>query len=228
MKERPILFSAPMVRAILDGTKTQTRRAIKAPAGYHFDSLCRASLRHDNTAPYAVQATFIKDGTNSGIWIRCPFTDGNIDDRLWVQEGYSLCPHGGQGFHCAYDADGSERFVHLTAAEEAKYIERKFPLRATPGRFMYRSCSRLTMVVLSVRVERLQDISEEDARAEGAGYYVNGHGFVTDSERNCDGGYHGMGSYRVGFEMLWREINGEASWDANPFVWAFGFARVTP
>lgn len=162
MKERPILFSGPMVRAILDGRKTQTRRVVKPRQG------------------------MLDDWTG----LPCPY--GKPGDRLWVRETcYFEQPHG----EVIYRADpGSE-----------KALDPEFTgLRWRPSIHMPRWASRITLEIVNVRVERLQDIRVDDARAEGVTAKWPVHGF-----RN-----------------LWQSINGFGSWDANPWVWVVEFRNM--
>lgn len=145
MKERPIPFSAPMVRAVLDGTKTQTRRVLKGRA-----------LEWIST-PTGFSPQFIADAENR----MCPY--GQPGDRLWVREAwrsslaYELTPPRDipVGSPIFYQADGAGSLPHFNAG------------KLRPGMFMPRWASRLTLEITDVRVERLQEISRGDAMAEG-------------------------------------------------------------
>jgi hypothetical protein len=216
MKERPLLFSAPMVRALLDGTKTQTRRL--------------RGLDDINKDPDRARLLSFKDGIATfgdslpddpvPIEVKCPF--GVPGDRLWVRETWA--PHadeeeaarnwtkdvpftssGHQKPEVFYRADGGDPFTN----------------NWRPSIFMPRWASRITLELTEVRVQRLQDISEEDAIAEGI-------------ESNLDDGmrYYGPlnGGHvdpRVAYQWLWKDINGDSSWDANPWVWALSIQRST-
>ena len=147
-KERPIIFSGPMIRAILEGRKTQTRRIVKPN--------CLSKL-----SPY-----------------------GRTGDRLWVRETWGHNPEG-PGYVYRSDGDFDMKF-HGD--------------RWRPSIHMPRWASRITLEVTGVRVERLQDINEEDALAEGVEH---------------------------AFRSLWESINGPGSWDANPWVWVVEFRRVS-
>ena len=143
-------------------------------------------------------------------------------DRLWVQENYRLLKDGDK-YWCEYD-DGTKKLVNLSTAELTKLRKRKTPhFKKQPGRFMYRSCSRILLEVTDVYNERLQDISEEDAIAEG----------IEVTEDN------GMTFYRnyvraelqliypcSSFQSLWESIYGADSWLDNPFVWVIKFERL--
>lgn len=190
MKERPILFSAPMVRAILDGRKTQTRRIVKFTDAGHVKEP-RGHRRWHPDDPSAVLA--------------CQY--GQPGERLWVREAF-------HGYHwdkprAVYRADGERQRVRTQ-------IESYEVGRWTPSIHMPRWASRITLEIVSVRVERLQEISDADARSEGVDF-----GNITDAltgeiDRDaCEA-----------FETLWESINGSGSWEANPLVWVVEFKRV--
>lgn len=148
---------------------------------------------------------------------QCPF--GVAGDTLWVREGFAFVTPAGLPAVVHYRA---------TAPEYVLSVPRTGHYRWRPGIHMPRHGSRLTLEVVSVRVERVQAISEDDARAEGVMYEVPGYGPVTDAAVNCDGGFHGAGSYRQGFAVLWDDINGKRSgcgWDADPWCWVVEFRR---
>ena len=211
-KERPILFSGDMVRAILDGRKTMTRRVVKiaqhpqAERVQHFEGLRWDWLRYDGLR----LATF-----------KCPY--GKEGDRLWVRESFceafSNYEEGGEQTTVYYRADGQEVVVDDGDgyAETNKDGTLKSPWK--PSIHMPRWASRITLEITDIRVERLQDISEEDAQAEGAPLEL---GVL---ERTILGA---KARYRSGFVRLWESINGPGSWDANPWVWCISFKRVTP
>lgn len=198
--DRPILFSAPMVRALLAGTKTQARRAVRIPAGYVM------SERDDGT-PWPWYASHAQGDTESP-WLRCPY--GEVGDMLWVRESWGLHGHGDYTWWCRDSIKGrTEDDLRLSyevayAADATSAYD-----HWRPSIHMPRWASRITLRVTSVRVERVQDISEEDARAEG-----------------CVGFYDRVPSHRETFTDLWISINGAESWEANPWVWVVGFERV--
>lgn len=190
MKERPILFSAPMVRAILEGRKTQTRRILKPQPTWHNTNL---PTMIGNTAVFGV----ISDNYPQCDW-KCPY--GQPGDRLWVKETH-LC----------------------TAADEVHFrADGNFPEGAAkmlggwrPSIFMFRRFSRILLEITAVRVERLQDISDEDALAEG----VHRMDWEYENGECCE-------TARDAYAMLWDHINGAGSWDANPWVWCVSFKRI--
>jgi hypothetical protein len=219
MKERPILFSAPMVRAVLDGTKTQTRRVVKSPHVVDLDVFSFAPERGEWEGGICVGGN-----TAHGEWICCPY--GVPGDRLWVRETWQPVwatedrpPHGlasAEGWRIGYVAtDGVQEFHDMDDG---------LVVRSRPSIHMPRWASRITLEITSIRVERLQAITEEDARAEGLEIVR------TDPEVRYAGQPHNPGEWRSAvraFEQLWSAINGErASWSSNPWVWALSFKRV--
>lgn len=218
MKERPILFSAPMVRAILDGRKIQTRRVVKPQP--------RESISGNLVGEWLGRKLFglllpkVQD-----IVIHCPY--GQSGDRLWVRESWnhSNFPFGPYEQNCDvfYRADYFDDPLGTDLERSEDGILRKWK----PSIYMPRSASRITLEITGVRVERLQDISEADAFAEGS------ECLITD---NCDEQdklllglpiYESGFPYRNGFALRWESINGAWSWDANPWVWVIEFQRVS-
>lgn len=199
MNERPILFSGAMVRAILAGKKTQTRRVVKPqpvedPPGYLIYT-DRRGLE---------SGTFVKD---AGWWLNCPY--GDIGDRLWVRETLR-CAQDGTWY---YAADKAALFVReQDAARAAAWAHHKEGDVCT-SIHMHRWASRLTLEIVSVRVERVQDISEADAWAEGVAPAPGG-----------------LWSARQSFAALWDSINAKHGygWEADPWVWAIEFRRGQP
>jgi hypothetical protein len=217
MKERPILFSAPMVRAIIDGRKTQTRRVVKPqPDEYAAMQGDQCMLVHDSSP----------DMHNSEL-IACPY--GQPGDQLWVRE--TFCPiypqdpnyNGGNPIEYDYAAT----YKHGDRLGDSIGIKKKW----TPSIYMPRAASRIELEITGVRVERLQDISEEDAIAEGVFKKVkDGYG-LGDIVETIDGGeaiYLSRGQARFEYRHLWESINGPGSWDANPWVWVIEFRRIKP
>lgn len=215
MKERPILFSAPMVRALLAGTKTQTRRVVKLstdarnvrywapPGGRSLEGWADPGVNY--WTPDA-------DGeTSSNHLDVCPY--GQPGDRLWVREAFLIEDDRDSAKHIVYRADGAI----------SVYSMGEF-LRWKPSIHMPRWACRLVLEVVAVRVERLQDISEEDAKAEGCDKAAE---TTADDERlNIECGYFPPSSYAHGYRLLWEQINGAGSWDANPWVWVVEFRRA--
>ena len=199
MTEKPILFSGPMVRAILAGTKTQTRRVVSP-------SLRGRSAALDSVlvGGLAGMPAALADATLAAAVRLCPYDA----DRLWVRETWAM--------HHAWDtkppgqAAQSKRLWYRADTAEHIIDGRG---RWRPSIYMPRWASRLTLPVESIRVERLQDITEADAIAEGVGEL----GRVTDA--------------RGAFVALWESINGKrpgCSWADDPWVWVVSFPREVP
>lgn len=202
-RERPILFSGPMVLAILAGRKTQTRRILKR--GVVEPLLSLTHMEGNNQVG-------ILCGDPPRITDWCPY--GGPGDRLWVREAWREAENGTY----AYAAD-------LSTYEPGALIDMP-KLRWRPSIHMPRPASRITLNVTEVRVERLQDISEEDARAEGAEMLDCTYHGQCNSNR-CP--RHGvLDPYRVAFRHLWENLHGPGSWDLNPYVWRICFSRIDP
>ena len=203
MKERPILFSAPMVRALLDGSKTQTRRVVKPAPGD-----VPGTMRHPDVAIFGALA----HAAYGDEW-RCPY--GQPGERLWVREAWQHQEGG-----AIYDAAGG-----VADAFESETVYRAsrphYPGPWKPSIHMPRGASRIDLEIVDVRVERLQNISEADAIAEGIGLNPSAVG-VRMSGDNPEP--MAVAMYRA----LWEQINGAGSWDANPWVWAVSFKVVRP
>ena len=219
MKSRPILFSGSMVRAVLDGSKTQTRRVGKIQS-QDFVGLKAEAVRHA-TLGYQIQATYDAypgRGTARHAICACPF--GQPGDQLWVRETfaeeYSFCDHPEmpgaptEHFHFAwhYRADG----------ESAKGDLEGFLSTWKPSIHMPRAASRITLEITGVRVERLQNISEADALAEG----------VSDTgAKILDSAANEVTGPIAEYSVLWESINGPGSWDLNQWVWVVEFRRLS-
>lgn len=220
IKERGIIFNGEMVRAILDGRKTQTRRVIK-----------NCTVGRDEISP------FIKIGNFSGhypddlpevIKNCCPF--GQVGERLYVREAWGVVSHSfdddglmtdwipdrpakaihempyGRGYyngHAIYAADGDFTWGDDDGGGDGRSCW-------NPSIHMPKAASRITLEITDIRVERLNDISEEDAKAEGA-----------PTECCVIGDKHFLG-----FRSLWKSIYGEDSWQSNPFVWVISLRKL--
>lgn len=231
MKERPIIFNAPMVRAILAGAKTQTRRLVK-PQPYA-DAMGNACWKGSNFGQSADKVPHFQSlasplpSSKTGR-VRCPY--GQPGDRLWVRETWrigskwdaakpsSLPPRAmtvefeAGGYGCNGIGGEGWAFHDAPVRERPDWVG-----KLRPGMFMPRWASRITLEVTNVRVERLQDISVTDAIAEG----------VTETAKHL----HGLSAcleHCYAYQDLWESINGPGSWDANPWVWVIEFRRVHP
>jgi hypothetical protein len=220
--ERPILFSAPMVRALLNGTKTQTRRVVKPqPFIDRMGNFCVPDTKRETHWNYGQRL----DG--SPCWRefaerRCPY--GRPGHKLWVRETWGVgnrpCPSRGWVDGIEYRADCTDDCAPPLHDIIPDHVEAD-SIRAgwRPSIHMPRWASRITLRITDVRVERLNSISEADARAEGC-----------RSFGPTPGGDHDVptGGAVEAYQALWEHINGDGSWAANPWVWVVGFERVTP
>ncbi|TGB34866.1 hypothetical protein [Burkholderia thailandensis] len=221
MKERPILFSGAMVRAILDGRKTQTRRVVKLPHNNPLGEWEPTKFGGPQGGRTAAGDIVPEQGaiwhTRTGDCLTCPH--GQPGDRLWVRETYAYVgpgsgsdlpsyveerqkPENHKPANCWYRASGEENIIW------------------TPSIHMPRWASRITLEVTGVRAERLQDISEADAIAEGIDKTAAGF-WSTYCQSDVDGTY----SPRLSYQCLWNSINAARGfgWDANPWVWIMEF-----
>lgn len=201
MTAHPIIFSATMIRALLAGQKTQTRRIVKPRDG--LDALAMHQFG------------------------RCPY--GQPGDLLWVKETFQpvLTPY--------FDPPDSEwatgkgyQVLYMATDKAVVYVDRDDNVteRRKPSIHMPRWASRLTLRITEVRVQRVQDISEDDARAEGI--EVVGGPYSCNPYRNYRIGKAGEMNMHCSaptrsFMTLWESIYGPGSWDANPWVWALTF-----
>ena len=236
MKELPILFSAPMIRAILDGRKTMTRRIVKSQFNTVWGSGCpnesTFTLMNGGQRWKDAFAVHVDRQTASGHWewLFCPY--GKPGDRLWVREtGWQPCEPTPRAWRegadtwpkYVYDADG--------ISEDEANDNRKWGWRRRSAIHMPRWASRITLEITDVRVQRLQDIDEHDAIAEGCTDRAT-ETHPDDERLKIECGYFPPSSHERAFRLLWESINGAGSWDANPWVWRVEFYRrdseVTP
>jgi hypothetical protein len=202
MRERPIIFSGPMVRAILAGRKTVTRRIVKERAGLLVD------VTSDGVPVYRSGAP--DDG---GEPIMCPY--GEAGGRLWVRESWGQADSRADewGYHRGRACKSLP--VLYRADNPTHGADDEF---WRPSIYMPRWACRLVLGVVSVRVERLHDIDEADAAREGV------TPFPADPEGDC----WTDGKHRTAFEYLWGSLNRDrAPWASNPFVWRVEFRRTT-
>lgn len=210
MKEIPILFSTPMVRAILDGRKTQTRRIINPQPIVDMDSGFVFDGKHKRQYDiHSWRDQFLDDWSK---WMP--------EDRIWVRESfYPVSPKCGEYYYKATDP----------AAEASKW---------KPSIHMPKEAARIWLQVESVRVEPLHDISEQDAKAEGFACISKDGGRTYKYGIPDKDGLPGLDNlgwpwqdWEVNqvnaFKTLWKKINGEESWNENPFVWAITYKTLS-
>lgn len=258
IKERPILFSAPMIRAILDGRKTVTRRPVKggqlpiedvsvaAGERHRWSAIAQRDPRYGFCVFGATEAECAKELEE---FAPCPY--GRRGDRLWVRETTEADEGRSDTVVLSrYAADRSP--VLYAGGEDPEYngsiAHWDYPRRSRPSIHMQRWASRILLEITDVRVERLQDISDEQAKAEGC--------FFTDYGQQCFHGGTGpkdvgdcpakvghqqrngwawdkttsheqcLFTPRFAFANLWNSTGGD--WDANPWVWCVSFRRLSP
>ncbi|HCI7025576.1 TPA: hypothetical protein NPQ74_001868 [Klebsiella pneumoniae] len=253
MKERGMIFNGEMVRALLDGRKTQTRRIMKVQPSEDFTPMNMA-LETDYKAHWYTPGVVDKDGylqpaskkvfgvSNENEGYSCPF--GAVGDRIWVRETFqgplfdydlmdSYCkdptPFEKPEF-CVYKADGVPAPEFYDADDELHCCWR-------PSIHMPRWASRILLEITSVRVERLNAISEEDAQREGVHTEVWDQTVVARNYAARDEFFQFWSEdmphyvemnqlYRSSFRSLWESIYGAENWLANPWVWVVEFKRV--
>ncbi|MEN4566151.1 hypothetical protein [Pantoea agglomerans] len=215
MKERPIIFNADMVRAVLEGRKTQTRRIMRVQPESNQFGLRRiiASAKRSDTGKYHWTESNATGNHIRSAPFSCPF--GAIGDRLWVRESFYEHGHWQGG---GYDPEDSyfvsDKQVLYPADGIKRPAERKREdfWRSSPSIHMPRWASRITLEITGVRVERLRDLSEQDAKSEGV--------------MPPAGGVLPGWEHRINFRDLWMSIYGADNWEANPWVWVIEFKRV--
>lgn len=212
-RERPILFGAPMVRAILDSRKTQTRRVVKPQPVESFSEHIAGGRTSYGWSWWPKPDSQSIPVGHEDMLALCPY--GQPGDQLWVRETWATPPYFDLvrpsdlqvGTSIYYVADGKESLGrHNELSSEATRSLPEFWTRR-PSIHMPRWASRITLEITGVRVERLQEISASDALAEG----------VTHSTLNDP---------RVEYRWLWESIYSTGSWDANPWVWVIEFRKV--
>lgn len=249
MKERPIIFNDEMVRAILSGTKTMTRRPMKVqptpsktrPGDFSFpskklESMVYVSDLAPGNSPISDSHLFFQECC-------CPY--GHPGDRLWVREAFSIL-----GNEDGCPIDWSENLVKAGGPDAARIYrasceqkpgdyglwsipddafwkphtdDMKYEGSWTPSIHMRRWASRITLEITDVRVERIQDITDGDARAEGV---PEAGGLLPEYPGTYLTPKGDFASARVAFQRLWESIYGDDGWNSNPWVWVIAFRRV--
>jgi hypothetical protein len=206
MKEYPILMSTPMIRAIMEGRKTQTRRIIKIPDliaypdrfvyqgnSNEFD-IPRKAIPYDDRLYHS----WILINSNGCSWVDCSRKPGDV---LWVRETWMTAPNA--------DIMPDEPYKYK-ASVSAQFLD-EWERSWKPSIFMPKEACRIKLLVKDIQVERLQDITEEDAIAEGVQFNPKAPTSTTNK-----------GAYA----KLWESINGKGSWSKNQWVWKITFERI--
>jgi len=227
--ERPIIFSTDMVKAILDGRKTQTRRVVRRPIYIHSDGTKQRVWTEEDEAK-EVNALLAGRSRYALQKIKCPY--GKIGDRLWVRETWRVYSENNN-----YATDEKKLWIEYKAGYRSGFRQQRDTFSAEqddelalkawgkarkigtwrPSIHMPRWASRITLEITNIQVQRLQDISEEDAIAEGITY--------DEAMQYADGG---SPDYVLAFAQLWDSINASRGfgWVTNPWVWVIHFKVV--
>lgn len=209
----PILFTSPMVRAILAGHKTQTRRIVKPQPpneDYTVCDYCDWEEDSDSSGIKSVKFSQPFDTSDKWGWwpqgyktIKSPY--GQPGDRLWVRETFMPMPHlNARAFYRASDPLVGGKWK--------------------PSIFMPRSLSRITLEITGIRVERLTSITEAHALAEGVAVFEDGAGYTIPRKNGKPGAW--QRNPEDAYRALWESINGSGSWDRNPWVWVITFRPI--
>lgn len=212
MKERPLLFTGEMVRAILDGRKTQTRRIVKP----RLNSIVEECFK--------VNGKWCNHTFGYELGELCPY--GQPGDRLWCRETWRpVGPWEGRKDKATVQYRADEKYSRKTGWPSDFRISARNAGKWKPSIFMPRWASRITLEIVNVSVERLQNISDEDAIAEGV--VLGGSRF--DSP-HCKDEQEYQRLLRIGakeiYQSLWDSINGKDSWALNPWVWVIKFKQI--
>ncbi len=197
-KFHPILFSTPMVQAILEGRKTMTRRL----RGLEKINNYPGQWAYLFWKPTKEHLFYNQKNAGNKLSIKCPY--GKVGDVLWVRETWN----------------------ELMSSYYYKATDSEWCNKWKPSIFMPKAACRIFLEITEIKVERLQDITEDDAIKEGA------HSFDEDltNEQRLHNYNHPSGRFygpkKLGFKRLWQSINGPNSWEANPFVWVISFKRI--
>ena len=217
MSEYPILFTSEMVKAVLCDRKTQTRRIIipqpvfldggGLDKHWYWDRTCGDYYECEDKN--RLEIDLLEYGNRKY---------GKVGDTLWVREGYQIEQYSFRR-NCVggkYLADNKEFWTEVYLREYDLIKNRKFPLRATSGRFMYKSLARIFLEITNIRVERVQDIDAVEAEAEG----------MRRPKRLCPDRHDEYILER--FQRLWDSINAKQGygWDKNSWVWVVEFQRI--
>ena len=228
IKERPILFSAPMVRAILEGRKTVTRRVVKGGqiptedasvpvGGPRWSAIGQRDPRYGFCVHGTTEVECAQELAKFG---RCPY--GKPGERLWVRETFGLQVRhygGGAGEHIVYRATNPDA-IYCKSAEG-----REYPVKWKPSIHMPRHSSRILLQITGVRVKRLQDISDKEIEAEGVDLDALADGQDRYDMCHTGSGADGRPTLRTAWRHLWESNGGD--WDTNPWIWIIEFQKIS-
>lgn len=209
MRERPIPMTPENAQKCHDGTKTQTRRIVRVPAWASDDDMPKLAIQRPATGiAYYVDGIPVKRLT-------CPY--GVVGDRLWVREPWAWP---GEEEHLYKGNSSDARLV-----DEWKKDQNNCQVKWTPSIHMPRFACRTVLEITDVRVERLQDIGEEDAKAEGVTRIDHGREYYFSAMRD-EPDHRNWVDPTDAYKELWESINGAGSWAQNPWVWVISFRKV--
>lgn len=219
MNEKPILFNAEMVNAILSGRKTQTRRIMRdQPEVIPPEDECGVP---GYWIPYNAGKTMVR---NEMMTITCPL--GAVGDQLWVRECFRVHSRATDVATLVYRASERNSWTEQTRRVPVSDCNRPVsPEKWTPAIHMPRWASRINLLITGVRVERLNDISDADAMSEG----IDADRLAESQDHyDCiaDHNMTGRPTAKGYFSSLWQSIYGEENWEANPWVWVINFERM--
>jgi hypothetical protein len=219
VKERPILFSTPMVKAILEGRKTVTRRVVTDAVGWDAGfKPTKVKEQHRD----GIQRWEMRNGTVYGLpFFKCPYDS----DVLWVRETWTDEVNGKENWYSFFKADFPMTWKDDYGVENTMQVD---DLKWKPSIFMPKHICRLRLKIKSIRVERLHDITEEDAIREGVEVFDKKlpGGELRSLFKNYGHSDGWCYNAKASFYTLWQSINGEESWEANPWVWRIEFEKL--
>lgn len=242
---KPLLFSSSMVRALMDGSKTQTRRVVKLPDQPFVGKNGEGIVRFDAamSGEHFISQLRLEDAsrgvktTLQGKSIKCPHPVGSL---IWVKETFKLWDNSIDSVEVQYQADDIGEpgkivggFTRVTNPKPKNLHARKLDGNKPwkPSIFMPRKFIRITLEVTAVKVEKLNSISEDDAKAEG----ITTHWLQTGIKSNSQAFYRafpekegGLHCAKDAYELLWESIHGKGSWAKNPWVWCYTLKRIKP
>jgi hypothetical protein len=237
-KYTPILYSPPMVRSILEGRKTKTRRIIKPQPLLHNDVIklpigldaYAIEMKKQKWSKKGYTQIYINGPLSGMLGPKCRYQPGDI---LWVKETFTVVDYflERRSLYIQCEGENADRLCKLTSKELDKFEMWKRKLGRKSSLFMFKSLSRIWLEVTDVRAERLHDITEQDAINEGIQLYEGidnrprYRDYLSDASGygHPDHDYPSVGLAVTSFSTLWRKINGEESWEQNPWVWVVSF-----
>ncbi|WP_409311437.1 hypothetical protein [Pectobacterium sp. B1J-3] len=217
MKERGIIFNGEMVRSIIDGSKTQTRRAVTFKPREKGLNLNFTGLQLGHYCTGVPSSGYVlRSRGGMGCWndrthpAKCPY--GEVGDRLWVREAFRVMGKATDVARLMYKASERNSFTESTRTVPVDVCTKQSSQKWTPSIHMPRWASRITLEITDVRVERLKHIPRDGIISEGY-----------PAERATDGGEYDPFLW---YRDLWESIYGEGSWQANPWCWVIEFRRI--